>query len=584
MKAWVARPADLPWINNHLNLGQERRKLTARHDNVVVRLRFANMDRRRAGQRGRFVGRSSRHRRHGRRRLGWFTFATDPFVVERFHGRVPRRGVPSKALGEQVHELCVVALDERAELTRVGATLPSARVDGRRGVAVVVEKVFSSLAFVNHVLGRNVKHFHDARELLAFVLAGKDGIPREQLAQNARKAPHVNGHPVRQTEDDFGRSVEPRLNVRKERGVVKARRPKVDDCDLRRLGFAQEDVFRLEVAVDNVVCVEKYEAVEQIDRDFLEQRHREAAKLLELQVLVQVDAEQLKHEAQVVPKHKRVEHCNHVASPVHVGTVQMLEQLDLHDRLLLEFLLVPDDLDRDHLPRRIVVALEHLAKRPAPQVPDDVVSIRNVVMHVDDVVAFVVVKPMVGDAGRPRLGLDCPDVMHGRVVQDLDRFVRRERRRVVCGCQDFVWLHGLCCRVGRRRRALPVRRRRGAVVVEPTHDLLWLVRVVRLGWLRWLWRGCGLLGSHGSSVGRTLAAVVVDGHRVDERVRHVLVWSTCRDCVGHNLCLGLVVHGGSRLCNDHLVQFRRDLANAAVLSMARTQTQHGEFHIHCSVV
>lgn len=44
-------------------------------------------------------------------------------------------------------------------------------------------------------------------------LSGQKWIPGQELGEDATEAPHVNGHAILGPEDDFGRSVEPTLNV-----------------------------------------------------------------------------------------------------------------------------------------------------------------------------------------------------------------------------------------------------------------------------------------------------------------------------------------------------------------------------------
>lgn len=60
---------------------------------------------------------------------------------------------------------------------------------------------------------RHAQHFHDARQLLVFILPGEDGHASIQLRQNTTETPHVNRHSVVHPQYDFGASIETRLNV-----------------------------------------------------------------------------------------------------------------------------------------------------------------------------------------------------------------------------------------------------------------------------------------------------------------------------------------------------------------------------------
>ena len=73
------------------------------------------------------------------------------------------------------------------------------------------------------------------RQLVELVLAGKDGHPGVQLGEDAREAPHVDGHAVRKAKDDLRAAVEPGLDVLVHGSVLEARAAKVDELDLTRV-------------------------------------------------------------------------------------------------------------------------------------------------------------------------------------------------------------------------------------------------------------------------------------------------------------------------------------------------------------
>ena len=78
----------------------------------------------------------------------------------------------------------------------------------------------------------------------------------------------------------------------------------------------------------------------------------------------QVDAEKLERYAHVISKVKVFSHCDHGLPSVAISPVpQVLENLDLHKRLVMEPLLVSDELDCNVLARLPVEAFEHNAKR-----------------------------------------------------------------------------------------------------------------------------------------------------------------------------------------------------------------------------
>jgi hypothetical protein len=75
--------------------------------------------------------------------------------------------------------------------------------------------------------------------------------------------------------------------------------PKVDDLDRGLVGRTEEDVFGLEVAMNNVLFAEKFEGVSQLEGDAAHERQRHALELVVLDELVEVDREHLKGDAHV---------------------------------------------------------------------------------------------------------------------------------------------------------------------------------------------------------------------------------------------------------------------------------------------
>ena len=92
------------------------------------------------------------------------------------------------------------------------------------------------------------------------------------------------------------------------------RAAKVDNLDGAAFGVTQEYVLRLEVAVDDVELGRGQEQQRggQLLSKLARQVERDAAEVGVAQQVVQVVAEQLKHQTQVVPEHEVALqfHCN----------------------------------------------------------------------------------------------------------------------------------------------------------------------------------------------------------------------------------------------------------------------------------
>ena len=81
---------------------------------------------------------------------------------------------------------------------------------------------------------------------------------------------------------------------------------KVDDLDGTALGVAEEDVFGLEVAVDDVEFGrgEEEEGGAELLRELARQVERHATEVGVAEEVVQVVGEELEHQTQVVAKHE----------------------------------------------------------------------------------------------------------------------------------------------------------------------------------------------------------------------------------------------------------------------------------------
>ena len=109
---------------------------------------------------------------------------------------------------------------------------------------------------------------------------------------------------------------------------------------------------------------------------------------------------------------------------------QVVEDLDLDERLVVESLLVPDDLDGDGSSRAVVTTLEDLTERTLAEQPDDLVPVREVIVLDDEVVSPFVIVAVVVDrllASCRLLGGSLSDVEDGRVVDDFLALKVRER-------------------------------------------------------------------------------------------------------------------------------------------------------------
>lgn len=108
------------------------------------------------------------------------------------------------------------------------------------------------------------EHFHNAGQLLLLVLTRENRITSVKLGQDTANTPHINGDPVAHTEDNLWRSVESRLNVRVDLFILEAAGTEIDDFDLRVHRVSKQDIFWLEITVDDLVHLEKKQTAQKL--------------------------------------------------------------------------------------------------------------------------------------------------------------------------------------------------------------------------------------------------------------------------------------------------------------------------------
>lgn len=98
-----------------------------------------------------------------------------------------------------------------------------------------------------------------------FTLAGEDRDAREQLGEDAPEGPHVDGGCVGDPKNNLRSTVEPRLNVGVNLLVGEARGSEVDDLNTRLVGALQEDVFGLQITVDDLFVSEVLQGLQNLN-------------------------------------------------------------------------------------------------------------------------------------------------------------------------------------------------------------------------------------------------------------------------------------------------------------------------------
>mmetsp|Transcript_14083 Transcript_14083/g.37903 ORF Transcript_14083/g.37903 Transcript_14083/m.37903 type:complete len:528 (+) Transcript_14083:98-1681(+) len=271
-------------------------------------------------------------------------------------------------------------------------------------------KVFDPLgSCADHGSGGHAKELTDARQLVALVRAGEEGLSRVHLHEDAAQAPHVDLRGVGAAKQHLGRTIEARLDVAVHALMSSATRAKVDELDGRALGVAQEDVLRFEVAVDDgdLAEAEEAEALENLLGELAYEIQRDSSKVGVAEEVVEIIREHLEDKALVAAVHEVRQEAHDAGLVVGVLGIEELEELDLRLGLLQEGLLTLDDLDCNRRARHRVPGLHHLPKRALADGLVHGVAVREHLARPHDVVRMLVVVAALASApaGRRRAAL-----------------------------------------------------------------------------------------------------------------------------------------------------------------------------------
>lgn len=103
---------------------------------------------------------------------------------------------------------------------------------------------------MNDLLAWLSQYLHDSSQLIVFTVSRKDWNPKKEFRTDASERPHVNCGVIREPQQHFRRSIVPRLDIRKDLVRFKACTAKVYDLDIKVIFAFKQDVFRLEVAMN----------------------------------------------------------------------------------------------------------------------------------------------------------------------------------------------------------------------------------------------------------------------------------------------------------------------------------------------
>lgn len=209
-------------------------------------------------------------------------------------------GIPAETAGNEVDKRLVIGFERLGESFAAGAAAATFAANRDAGLADGVKEEFLARTAVDEVAVRGAEELHDTGELFLFVFAGKQRVAGPELGKDTAEGPHVDTQAIGRAKNNFWGAVKAGLDVSVNLFLLAAAAAKVDNADVCVTGVAEEDVFWLEVAVDNAFLVEQGEADKELAGEAANEGEGEAGEVVGANELVQVDAEAGRYDAQVV--------------------------------------------------------------------------------------------------------------------------------------------------------------------------------------------------------------------------------------------------------------------------------------------
>mmetsp|Transcript_35903 Transcript_35903/g.99552 ORF Transcript_35903/g.99552 Transcript_35903/m.99552 type:complete len:237 (-) Transcript_35903:439-1149(-) len=177
--------------------------------------------------------------------------------------------------------------------------------------------------------------------------------------------------------------------------------------------------------MDDVLLPQEPQSCKQLDGKTAYQPQRHTLEVVVLDEFIQVYAEQLKGNAEMVPEVKVIQHVHHVGGALDVALTQVLKDLHLNQGLMVEPLLVANHLECDVVAGLVIKGANHLPERAFAEGVHHLIAVEYVIaQHNEVIAALIIIGVVVGrarraaDLGRPRA--EIPDL---REVQNLTLLV-----------------------------------------------------------------------------------------------------------------------------------------------------------------
>ena len=146
-----------------------------------------------------------------------------------------------------------MSVDHFAEVLGAGHAQLALAVGHDDRPVVLVEENLAARGTGQHRARRHAFDLHHESHVIFLVLAREKRLANVEFVEDAAEGPHVDSAGVGDAEDDLGRTIEARLDVRVDLLVFETARAEIDNLDSRLVNLSEQDVLGLQVTMHDVM-------------------------------------------------------------------------------------------------------------------------------------------------------------------------------------------------------------------------------------------------------------------------------------------------------------------------------------------
>lgn len=169
----------------------------------------------------------------------------------------PSIWVPPETTRDEIQEGFVLRFQCLSKCLRARSAPSALATNSDPGLADRVEEKLLPRATIHQVPIRGSKDLHDAGKLFLFVLTWEQRIACPQLGQDTAQRPHIDAEAIAAAKYDFRTTIETRLNVRVHLLFLLAAAAKINHPYIGLARFAEQDIFRFQIAMDDPLVLQE---------------------------------------------------------------------------------------------------------------------------------------------------------------------------------------------------------------------------------------------------------------------------------------------------------------------------------------